>query len=286
MDEEIQTYLLMKASEGRAASTLYEYRLYLCAFANHCGKKLEEVTPSDVAAWIVEERTKGLADASILARHRAVRIFFNWCVAFGYVEKSPVTMRNPKVKREAPRVASLADVQALLNYPVDDWLSYRNRAIVHLLLDTGMRVSEAASLLIHHLDLDGRLVTIPAGKDGEARVAPFSVDCQHSLTSYLEERPDRSNQLFVSRWGWLTTYGIRDMLHVLCARAGVPYVNPHSLRHLFATKALNDGMRVEIVSRILGHASVDLTLRVYAHLLTETMKKEYEQYWKNVSIIS
>lgn len=75
MDDIIRAYLLVKESEGRAKSTLYEYRLYLEAFATHCTKPLAAVTNTDIAGWIVGERAKGLADASILARVRALRIF-------------------------------------------------------------------------------------------------------------------------------------------------------------------------------------------------------------------
>lgn len=292
MDREIRSYLLVKESEGRAKSTLYEYRLYLESFHAHCGKALCDVENDDIAKWMVQERAKGYADRSLLARQRALRIFFNWCVENEYLPRSPLRMKNPRVKNELPRVASLASVQQLLQHPASSWIDYRNRALVHLLLDTGMRIGEAVSLLVAHVDVTTRLIRIPAGKDKEGRAVPITVNCGATITAYLAERPACAGPwLFVgSRWGKptarFTVVGARQMLHRFCHAASVDYINPHSIRHLFATKAINEGIRVEIVSRILGHASVDLTLRIYASLLTGTMQKEYDINWTTLDIVS
>lgn len=147
----IDSYLLVKESEGRAASTLYEYNLYLTSFMTHCGKRVGEITNADVARWIVAERAKGYADASILARFRAVRIFINWCVANDHLPASPIRMKNPKIKKRRPRIADSAHIQKLLAHPITDWIGHRQRALVHLLYDTGMRIGEACSLLVSQL---------------------------------------------------------------------------------------------------------------------------------------
>lgn len=287
MYDEIRTYLMVKESEGRATSTIYEYNLYLTALAQHSNKELNALTNADIAAWIVDERAKGLADASILARVRAVRIFLNWCITEGILDKSPLRMKNPKVKRQHPRIAQQQAVLKLLAHPVTTWQDYRNRALVHLLFDTGMRIGEACGLAVTHVDRCKRLAFIPAGKDGEARTAPFTAACAAALDAYLCARPpsDYDKWLFVGSrrhgvTGRLTVTGARGIMQRFCQAAGVEYINPHSIRHLFATKALNDGLRVEIVSRILGHSSVDLTLKVYAQLMVETMQREYDNLWK------
>jgi hypothetical protein len=110
----IDTYLLVKESEGRAKSTIYEYRLYLSAFAAHCNKPLAEVTNTDIAAWVVGERAKGLADASILGRVKSLRVFFNWCVANDILVKSPLKMKNPRIRRTHPRIATVTSIARLL----------------------------------------------------------------------------------------------------------------------------------------------------------------------------
>lgn len=292
MRQLIDSYLLVKESEGRAKTTLYEYNLYLTSFMAHCGKQVGEISNADIAAWIVGERAKGYADASILARFRAVRIFLNWCVANDHLPATPLRMRNPKVKRKRPRIAPYAHIQKLLVQPVGDWVGHRNRALVHLLYDTGMRIGEAVGLLVSHVDQACHLAHIPPGKDGEGRSVPFTAACAVSLAAYLAARP-RSPW---DRWlmtgsyhggsvaGKLTPMGARLALKRLCAAADVGYINPHSIRHLFATRALNAGMRVEVVSKILGHSSVDLTLSVYASLTTDSIQKEYNNLWEVSSI--
>jgi site-specific recombinase XerD len=286
----IETYLAEKQSEGRAAGTLYEYRLYLQAFNARCNKPLAALTNNDVVSWINEERAKEYRDATILARWRALKIFFRWCVERELLQKTPVKMRSPKVKRDLPRVASYDGVQALLAYPLASWVDARNRALIHLMLDTGMRVGEALSLRWAHVDLQRQLVFIPPGKDAEGRVAPFTAGCGATLRAYLDVQPaSGADWVFVGSYnggygpplvaGQLTPVGVRKMLERLCKAAGVAYINPHSIRHLFATRALNAGMRVEVVSKILGHSKVDLTLRVYAALMTETLQKEYAAVW-------
>lgn len=180
----------------------------------------------------------------------------------------------------------MEDIETLLQCPCDNWLAYRNKALIHLLFDTGMRIGEALGLLCGHVDHTRRLVYIPPGKDGEARIAPFTPSCSQSINDYLIARPLSAHDrwLFVGGKGRgivgpLTDDGCRGALRRWYQAAGVPYINPHSIRHLFATRALNNGIRAEIVSRILGHHSVDLTLSVYAELLTSTLQKEYDQYW-------
>lgn len=287
MEEEIQAYLLVKAGEGLAKSTLYEYGLYLYAFAAHCGKKLCDVDNGDVAAWVVVERGKGYAEASILSRVRTLRGFLNWCVEDERLVKSPLKMKNPRVTDNAPHVAPLVDVQKLLRYPVADWLDYRNRALVHVLLDTGMRIGEACGLQLDNVDCTTRMIQIPSGKNKRWRPAPCTVGCIEHLRAYLDVRPDCIHRRWIFLGSWnqtpaakLTTGGARTMLQAFCERVGVPYINPHSIRHLFAVTALNAGLRAEIVSKILGHHGVDFTLKFYAKLLTVTIQKEYDVYWK------
>lgn len=288
MEDEIAAYLLVKECEGLAKSTLYEYRLYLTAFNAYVhSKPLDKITNADIAGWIVSERNEGYKDSSILARQRALRIFFNWCVEYDYLTKSPLRMKNPKVKDAVTRVASLAAIQKVLQFPPDTWTDYRNIALVYLLLDTGMRIGEAVGLALTNINLDSRLVSIPPGKNGEGRVVPFTVGCAEAIDRYLFIRPRSpwgkwlfNSSLHGNARNRLSTGGARALLYKFYARIGVGPINPHSIRHLFATKALNDGLRVEIVSRILGHSSVDLTLKVYANLMTDTIQREYDNLWK------
>lgn len=180
----------------------------------------------------------------------------------------------------------MTDIATLLQLPCENWLAYRNKTLIHLLFDTGMRIGEALSLHVCHVDLSRRLAFIPPGKDGDSRVAPFTPACSQSIRDYLTARPTGKHEqwLFFGGKGKgivapLTYSGARQIMERTCQAAGVAFINPHSIRHLFAMRALNNGMRVETVSKILGHNSVDLTLSIYARLLTETIQREYDEVW-------
>lgn len=286
MLDQITEFINAKQAEGKARSTVYEYRLYLTAFAERCNKPLTAVTNADVVTWIAQERAKGLADASVLARWRAVKVFFRWCVYHDYLERTPLKMKAPKLKKEEPRVADYDAVQQLLAYPCQAWYEYRNRALIHLLFDTGMRIGEALSLQLEHIDFAEHLVHIPPGKDAESRIVPFTPACAANLQAYLAVKPPSKHDAWVFIGGKgrgivgpLTSDGCRGALRRWYQAVGVPYINPHSLRHLFATRILNRGMRIEVVSRILGHYNVDITLRHYARLQTQVIRQEYKEFW-------
>lgn len=283
MKDTIAAYLLEKRASGRAPSTLYSYELYLTAFSGHCGKPLPSVVNTDVARWIVAEQMRGLSSRSILARHKTLRIFFNWCVENEHLIRTPMKMKAPKPPTDRPRVAALEHIQQLLAIPARVWFDYRDRAIIALMLDTGMRAGEVAGLLLSHLDLRRRLVHVPPGKDKTARSVPFTDSCAEFVSDYLEHRPWRNDCLFqrVRMPTGMIGSDVRVLLEKRCAELGiVPYVNAHSIRHLFAMKALNDGIRIEVVSKILGHATVDFTLKMYASLLMSTIQQEYNLHWR------
>lgn len=289
MKKVIEEFLLEKYSEGKARATLDVYEFFLIAFADYVGSKpLTDICNADIVGWFAYLRT-AYADTSVLLCHKILRAFFNWCVVSELLVKSPLKLKAPKVKRHSPRIASYGNIQKLLRLPADDWMALRNRAFIHLLFDTGMRMGEAISLAVADVDLEQQLCRIPPGKDGEARTVPFTQTCANNLAAYLKARPtsDFDTWLWIggSRWlkvrGRLTHLGAIYLMKGSCKLAGIPYFNLHSIRHLFAMRALNAGMRVEIVSKIMGHSRVDFTLKVYASLLTETIQREYKAVWRD-----
>jgi len=287
MNDVVEIFLVVKESEGRAKSTIYEHRHYLTSFAAHCGKTLNHVTSIDLASWLNDERkSRGLSEKSVYARWASVRSFFTWCVAEKMLPDTPITIKPPKRRKRTPRVAAYAHVQRIMDIDPTSWTDNRDKAIIHLLLDTGMRIGEVMGLHIADVDLIAKRAKVTVSKDSEDRLVPFTKSCANAIQEYLDCRPDcKHTHLFLGTrgsviLGRLTVSGAQQMIERRCRALGIAYVNPHSVRHLFATRALNAGMRVEVVSRILGHSSVDFTLKVYASLLLETVQREYDQHWK------
>lgn len=137
------------------------------------------------------------------------------------------------------------------------------------------------------------MLTIPNSKSRQARQVPLTQELVEEIQAYLLCRlacpPEVAAYLFVSavndnpdngiRGNW-TNEGLRQMLTKQCERAGLPRINPHAIRHLFGTKALNDGIRLETVSDLMGHHDPSFTRRVYAELLSETVLREFDEHWR------
>lgn len=286
----ISLYLDAKAVENRASKTLTGYRQQLNLFCASLppATELADITTVHCAAFLAAERGRNLSPYTIAARYRCLRAFFNWAGESLHIP-SPLTIKPPHIPKKPPRRAATSDIDRLLaSIPGATWLDLRDRALLRVLASTGIRVSECAGLRVQDIDLAARLLFVEDGKGSAARYVPFDQRTGLALTAYLYARPAWSAPglwlAAVNRWGKpegiLTDTGIRQLLRRRCRAAGLPVLNPHSFRHQFATKALNDGVPLSAVSTMLGHSSTDFTARVYAKWLTEGLRAVYDQHWK------
>jgi site-specific recombinase XerD len=298
-------FLQAKEAEGAARKTLRSYHDHVTHFLASlpaASAVLGAVKASDITRYLAVERSRGMSEATVYGRYRAIDLFFTWCSENEEVGMPLSPLKNLRGKRVVkvkkpglrdPRRAELAVVDALLaGMPPVDWLSCRNRVAVRLLRDTGVRLSEAANVRLVDLDLVGRQLRIACGKGNKVRYVCFTAALVEEIAGYLAKRPrcppGVEAYLFVAAWnrqatrgvrGRLTASGLQQMLACQCRRLGLPHVNPHAIRHLFATKALNDGLRLETVSALMGHSDPSFTRRAYAALLQPTVQREYERHW-------
>lgn len=292
-----------KIAEGTRPSTISGYNQNINLFIQFMPSErstLADVRPADVIAFLAHERKRGMSGNTIKARDRSLDIFFTWCeiVLEPNTFRSPIRndrgkrlFKPPKTPQKEPRRATDAQIDGLiLSIPKGTWMDLRDRAILSLLRDTGMRVSEAVALRVVDVDCAKLLTTIQYSKNGKYRTIPFSQATVHATQAYLMMRPwcppDVSPFLLVGATNehgavesHFTDSGVRQMLHRRCEQARIDYINPHSIRHLFGIRALNSGIRAEVVSKMMGHHSVDFTIKFYAPLLTETMQREYNERW-------
>ncbi len=195
-----------------------------------------------------------------------------------------ISLRTP---RKLPRVLTATETQAIL----DGCTRLRDRLLFGLLHDTGMRIGEALGLRHEDLAAAEREVTIVPrvndngvrSKSGRARTIPVSADLLRLYADYLhEEYGDLdSDYVFVNLWGSpigqaLSYRSIYDLVLRLRQRTGLDF-DPHWLRHTAATRMLRDGVPIEIVSTLLGHASVTTTLDIYGHLTAEDARRVLER---------
>lgn len=289
-----------KTAEGSKLKTINGYLKHLTLFAESVSRtdELGKITASDVVAFLANEKRRGMSASTVKARDTAIDIFFNWCETMLEGFNSPIRnsrgrriFKPPKTTRKEPRRATDTQIDALImSIPQKQWWDMRDRAIINLLRDTGIRVNEASMMLVSSIDTNERLASILTSKNGKFRQVPFTERTAHAVASYLFVRPwcppeisqylcVGSSNLYGVPASRLTDSGIRQMLERRCRDAKIDYINPHSIRHLFGLRSLNSGIRAEVVSNMMGHHSVDFTIKYYAPLLTETIRSEYDQKW-------
>jgi integrase/recombinase XerD len=291
--DELTAFLLAKESAGRSQATLSFYaenvQIFI-AFLESSGVNGNSwLKPETFEVFLVRERRRKLSPATVHARYRALRAFFNWLVGRGRVEYNPLLqVAEPSVPASAPRQVALAEVDRLVDaIPRGDdatWTDARDRLVLVLLFWTGLRLGEMERLAVADVDTKQRLLHVRKGKGGKARYVPFPEGTGSLLLSYLMARPPWSGpELLLSNdgaggvRGALTGEGIRQMLHRRCTLAGVQYRNPHSFRHGFAMTLLNaGGMEMGVLSKLLGHSSVKTTQGIYADWMTESLRREYD----------
>jgi integrase/recombinase XerD len=287
---------------GLAASTVESYRRdlrrYASVLAGRGKTRLGEITPADVADFLASLREgdaehAALAVSSAARAIIAVRGLHAFAVAQGLAGTDPARdVPPPSPPRRLPKAIPIEDVERLLDAagPGPDDLSaeprvLRDRALLEFLYGTGARISEATGLDIDELQLDTDPVVRLIGKGGKHRVVPAGRYAVRALEAYLvrarpglaaaSRRASASPAVFLNaRGGRLTRQGAWGVLHAAAARAGLPDVSPHTLRHSFATHMLDGGADIRVVQELLGHASVTTT-QVYTLITVDRLREVY-----------
>jgi integrase/recombinase XerD len=303
---EIRRYLdHLVVERGLAAHTVAAYRRdlarYQAAMTARGRASAAEVAPGDVTEYLAQLRAGDgdhppLAASSVARAASAVRGLHAFTAAERPGGASPAAgVRPPAGTRRLPRAIGVAEVAWLIEAAgaaeaESAPLRLRDRALLELLYGTGARISEAVSLDVDDLSLgpggqeSGPLLRL-SGKGGKDRVVPVGSHAARALERYLVRgRPalaGRARRASVppavflnARGGRLTRQGAWGVLKAAAARAGLPEVSPHTLRHSFATHLLDGGADVRVVQELLGHASVTTT-QVYTLVTVDRLREVY-----------
>ncbi len=249
--------------------------LSFLGFLHKNGASIFTLTRHDINVFIEYEQDRGLKPISIIGYLRALYAF----IAFLVNQKIlPIDIMQRKIRikepDELPKAIPLEDVQLLL----DSISGVRDRALLLLLLRTGMRIGELLEVEVSDIVLNDRKILIYLGsKNYQGRAVYFSEDAEHALKHWLRLRDSSKRYLF---------YGVRKeqlcysaawrLMRKTLDRAGLSHkkYGLHSLRHTFATDMVNSGMRIEVLQQLLGHKSIELTMK-YAKLSDQTRKNDY-----------
>ena len=259
-----EAFLTARAAEGASPKTVIWYRMVLGRAARDLGarRQLDALAPDEVRAWLVTLR-QTLAPISVAGYVRGLKAFGNWCAAERLAEGHALrSLRRPAVPHKL--IEPLSD-EAL--HRVITLGSVRDRAIVLLLLDTGLRVSELAGVRGCDLRPDGSVKV--TGKGARERIVPVGTAARQALLRYLRagERLEPEEPILRAERGRqpLDAKGIQSIFKRLKSRAGIPgRCSPHLLRHTFARAYLIHGGDAFSLQRMLGHSTLDMVKRYVA----------------------
>lgn len=237
--------------------------------------RLEEITKNDIEAFIEHEQDRGLMLSTVRTKLHCVNAFLGYAMDAGIIGADVLARRIRLRKPETlPRAMDPDDVKQLLSV-IDN---PRDRAMVMVLLRTGMRIGELLDTRIHDLHLRDRRIDIYEGeKNRLGRVVYLSDDAMSALKAWLKMRDSQKVFLFYATGKNRMSYSTARQIFVECLKkAGLVHkgYTIHCLRHTFASELLNAGMRIEYLQPLMGHSSLDVTRR-YARLTDKTREEEY-----------
>lgn len=276
-DDLLRLFLTAKEVEGCSPKTIAYYESTLAHMTASIAKPYTQVSSDDLRSYLNKYETeRGVGKATIDNIRRIMSSFFSWLEDEDYIVKSPVR-RIHRVKTATITKEVLTDEE--LETLRDSCTATRDLAIVDLLASTGMRVGELVGLDIADVNLQER-ECIVTGKGNKQRPVYFDARTKLHLAAYLSTRSDSSPALFVSLNGTgerISIGGIQTRLRNLGKTAGVNRVHPHKFRRTLATHAIDKGMPIEQVQKLLGHAKIDTTMH-YAMVNQNNVKASHRRY--------
>jgi integrase/recombinase XerD len=305
----IEEYILDHRSQNHSHKTIEWHMLALGNFAAFLEKQgvvyIEDIERVHVLSWLTKLSTepgvkgKKLAERSVNCYARSMRAFCNWLEAQGYVQVAPSNrVKMPKVGKPLIRIIEFEEFERMLKActpahevgPTTDMNAARNRAILWLLWDTGIRLAELCGLRLSNFDRDKGAIIVHGKGSKERRIALGS-NCLRNLLYYVDRyRPDEEelaewgsageDHLFLSETRLpLTNNGVSLLVKRLRQRAGITdkRISPHIFRHTFAVRYLMLGGDIYTLQELLGHEDI-ATIKNYMHLndaLVQEQKRKY-----------
>ena len=273
----LELFLTAKEVEGCSPKTIAYYEATLQNMESWLSKPIAHVSSDDLRQYLSEyELERGSSKVTIDNIRRILSSFFSWLEDEDYIVKSPVRkIKRVKTAVKAKEALSDEELEALR----DSCDSKRDLAMVDLLASTGMRVGELIRLDIDDVDIQGRECDV-TGTGNKQRPVYFDARTKLHLTAYLESRKDNNPALFVSlngRTQRLSVCTVEKRIKALGERAQVGRVHPHKFRRTLATHAIDKGMPIEQVQRLLGHSKIETAMH-YAMVNQSNVKASHEKY--------
>ncbi|MDC0577059.1 tyrosine recombinase XerC [Gammaproteobacteria bacterium] len=243
----------------------------------------QSVNEHELRTFVNSERRRGLSPRSIQRVLSTSRSFFEYLLVEGVIKLSPAqNINSPKSAQLLPKAMDADLVQRLLDFKPNGLIQVRDKAIAELLYSSGLRLSEVCTLDVQDLELKERVCRV-TGKGNKMRVVPVGKKAIQAIRDWLIHRKElkhskssSSEAMFLNNKGKrISARSIQLRLEKLCAQRGLPGINPHMLRHSFASHVLESSGDLRAVQEMLGHADI-ATTQIYTKLDFQHLSKVYD----------
>jgi integrase/recombinase XerD len=275
----VQDYLYDQKRRNCRPSTIRSSFSTLMVFLSYLKERgkssLETTTREDLSSFIEHEQDRGMQPNTVSTRLRLLYAFLRYLVDREAAHPDLLKRKlRVKVPEALPRAIDPEDVRQLLAVIE----KHRDRAMILVLLRTGMRIGELLATRMSEVNLrEKQIIIMEAQKTRVGRVAYLSADACAALGVWLNQRDPAKERLFYGQGRQRLSYtAVRTRFTKYLEEAGLAHkgYSLHGLRHTCATELLNAGMRLECLQQLLGHSSIDMTRR-YARLTDNTRREEY-----------
>jgi len=277
--EAISEFLEAGKADGLRDTTLDWYKYLLAPFATAHDQQLQDVDTKHLRGYINGLRDSTYTEDTTSGHIRALHKFWSWCAAEYTITNPMRAIRYPRKPEAKPKAISLEDVDKLFGATGNDLVGIRNRALLSLLIDTGLRAGGLLGMRVEDIELD-ECRAIITEKGGKTRKIVFTSYTAAALTAWINRRLPAPTLLYnFETLKPLTHSGLRGILKRLARRAGVTgRFNPHSFRHAFAREYLRANGDLATLSKLMGHADESTTLHHYANFTSDEVAEAHKKY--------
>lgn len=273
-EKTLKKYLACLFIDGKSEKTIQQYQRTIRKMTEALQKLYTDIGAYDIRLFLAYEKSRGISGRTLENTRANLSAFFQWLTAEEIIDRNPCfTIKPIKYKDKQRFPFSAVEIDALRSACKD----VRERALVELLLSSGIRVSELTAMEVRDIDFHAMQVHVREGKGGKERVTFMSEVTRKYLASHIQKK-GITGTLFVNKKKEpLQPGGVRFILKQIAKRAGVENVHPHRFRRTFATSLAERGMKIQEIQKLLGHSNINTTLE-YVCIADEKVKASYKQY--------
>ena len=276
-EEFLEMFLDAKRVEGCSERTIQYYKVTAEHMLSQTEKEIRKITTDEMRAYLADyQKRNNCSNVTIDNIRRNISSFFTWLEEEDYILKSPMRrIHKIKTKTVVKSVITDEGIEQLR----DHCTQIRDLAMIDLLYSTGIRVGELVNLNIGDINFEERECVVYGKGDKERRVY-FDAKAKVHLMEYIESRKDKNPALFVTLdapYDRLKISGVEIRLRQLGRELGLERIHPHKFRRTMATRAIDKGMPIEQVQKILGHSQIDTTMQ-YAMVNQNNVKASHQKY--------